>query len=1156
MKDFMVSGFKWLRFILLSYIVTSHPLFSSELSMNYNKSLQHGTLCKALDKDRGRLEKIRTKSRQKWSDLQSQKTSLELEKRQLSASIETMVKTQETETNEKLKSTNEKEITRHREQLTKVSLRYRQAEQKLQDAYSVYQRDQVEFQFVDKIYRTLNLYSKDAQTLYHLFMNQERIAHLDDSRFIPLIDAVAGVSRPDLALDVIKTDRRFKNYRKMTSVSRLLAGQIEAWKLVKNTLPDSDLRLEEFIQFNNPSQVQALTFTMDRKMIKPDDLRIIEHISDQTSLDIYKLVYSDISHIPMSFWKIIKSRSTGYWQPTKHILSALELNRSLGKLSFPEGYLFLTDIQNQYALDALSMILPVISEKSVQSGFFSKSRSMSSLQKLFFSVPQISHSGQLKFFTLYLDAIGESDIKNKANLQTIKFLGIPVEMIELIRSDIHWNTLEFAIDSVKKDLRLNPKKAVANIGLDQLTHVSGYQLNALKAYRDVAQLTPDLTSFSYISNEQKLRLFTQHLEKEELLSESALSEITSSFDADLFTILDSGQFRINADLYRKFRQIPWAIRPRVLKYIEQLMLINPKNLKKQIHLLSRVTHHHQITCLEKALDQGWDEAPDQDLLSVVNEYQEQFLLTFMASQSKDTSLEAWRLAKMYLPYIDSEENKYLAGSMLRHHKNPAKGFASINHLDPLIEKASALGVEDSLGLISLEILLGNRPELLEKEADVNVSESDFDMISHPGLKSAVLDHPKQQKIIGLMKNHTILQCPDSECPGLLTEEQVRDGQVCPVCQHSYCFQCRHRKHADLCNNFIGQGMKVRSRLFPGMANFRHGLSNVCYFNSAIKLLAQVAAHSTSFRSFLNPHESPLTPRPDEDDVHYDKRAQLQEALWNLIEQILRGDDERKDFLATYTHKVADRFLDVMRLERSLSFGGIKREQFDAHELLNPLLSLFDYEQSEFRFETLSLIEATAPKMKSSRQETQNFLSVSVEGQSDLQKALDFTWKPNWLKGENQYFYSDLGEYIDALKTIRPVNAPPVLLLQLNRFVYEADKSGKMTSAKLSHEIKVGQTIKIPVYDPKKPEKPAHMAEYKLLSAVHHSGSTDGGHYTSYTLDEDDSASGKCIFSLFGSGSKTQIYCHNDSTVSSCSGFSSGMKEINKGGYLFAYQRIK
>eukprot|EP00985_Skeletonema_marinoi_P021097 scaffold12780_cov145-Skeletonema_marinoi.AAC.7 len=172
--------------------------------------------------------------------------------------------------------------------------------------------------------------------------------------------------------------------------------------------------------------------------------------------------------------------------------------------------------------------------------------------------------------------------------------------------------------------------------------------------------------------------------------------------------------------------------------------------------------------------------------------------------------------------------------------------------------------------------------------------------------------------------------------------------------------------------------------------------------------------------------------------------------------------------------------------------------------------------SDYRLETLlpSIFRGTSAYVTkchecnghSERQETFMDLSipiVNVEAKCagddvDVQRCLDAYLQPELLVGDNQYYCSTCAKKADASRSLVLETIPPVLNIQLARYVFDMATFSKK---KLATKVKLPRTLTVPTKQADEDGNNDTTANYVLCAVQNHLGtSAHGGHYIADVLD--------------------------------------------------------
>ncbi|KAK6176967.1 hypothetical protein SNE40_015165 [Patella caerulea] len=184
-------------------------------------------------------------------------------------------------------------------------------------------------------------------------------------------------------------------------------------------------------------------------------------------------------------------------------------------------------------------------------------------------------------------------------------------------------------------------------------------------------------------------------------------------------------------------------------------------------------------------------------------------------------------------------------------------------------------------------------------------------------------------------------------------------------------------------------------------------------------------------------------------------------------------------------------------------------QQDAQEFSKLFLSLLEEAmskssqlniiQDQFRGQYNYVITCAKCKGESKTGSTFYELDLNIQGHRTLHQAIDNFLQEEVLEGENQYMCKYCLQKQDATRAIKLDTIPPVLNLQLLRFVFDK---------KTGHKKKLNSFIQFPecLDMSKYLGQPENTSLYYLKAVLIHSGpSAYSGHYTAHILSEDGSA---------------------------------------------------
>ena len=143
---------------------------------------------------------------------------------------------------------------------------------------------------------------------------------------------------------------------------------------------------------------------------------------------------------------------------------------------------------------------------------------------------------------------------------------------------------------------------------------------------------------------------------------------------------------------------------------------------------------------------------------------------------------------------------------------------------------------------------------------------------------------------------------------------------------------------------------------------------------------------------------------------------------------------------------------------------------------------------DFKFLALPIVEGREENQPSNSDNKAKRGSKSNNENVDVQQLLNLTLFPESLEGDNQYFCSVCNKKCNATRTPHFENLPPVLNLQLNRYIFNMES---YTKQKLTTKVCLPHVLEVPYLV--EGESTAKM--YVLVAVQNHLGnSAHGGHY--------------------------------------------------------------
>ncbi|XP_021949612.1 ubiquitin carboxyl-terminal hydrolase 48 [Folsomia candida] len=270
--------------------------------------------------------------------------------------------------------------------------------------------------------------------------------------------------------------------------------------------------------------------------------------------------------------------------------------------------------------------------------------------------------------------------------------------------------------------------------------------------------------------------------------------------------------------------------------------------------------------------------------------------------------------------------------------------------------------------------------------------------------------------------------------------------------------------------------------FAGLQN----LGATCYVNS----LLQLWFHNPILRPAIL-RWRPITPVVESYQPS-GPIAQLQ-AMFARLKMSKRSKIDPTEFVKSLQ-------LDTTEQQDAQEFSKLFMEvilkNLTAAEYVDPAIR--DAVASTFRGELQNETECTGCKNKTRRQESFNELELGVR--KDLNESLDDLLKEEILTLSEQYFCSVCDSKNDAIRRTKLLKLPPVLNLQLMRFVFDRETLRKK---KVTTSIQFPEVLDMTsrVTEEESSENKIDTLTYHLSAVLIHNGpSTSSGHYIAQIKD--------------------------------------------------------
>ncbi|KAK3916045.1 Ubiquitin carboxyl-terminal hydrolase 48 [Frankliniella fusca] len=272
--------------------------------------------------------------------------------------------------------------------------------------------------------------------------------------------------------------------------------------------------------------------------------------------------------------------------------------------------------------------------------------------------------------------------------------------------------------------------------------------------------------------------------------------------------------------------------------------------------------------------------------------------------------------------------------------------------------------------------------------------------------------------------------------------------------------------------------------FIGLKN----LGATCYVNS----LLQLWFHNLQFRKAIyewNPLEDPDEKQSianDESKFPVTHVGHLQVLFANLQFSVRRYIDP-----SDFVHSLG---LDVGQQQDAQEFSKLFISMLEDRLTHQTKPIVHDMISKNFRGEYLYVTKCSKCQQESRRPSTFYELDLNIQGHRTLGDSLAEFLHEEKLEGANRYHCAVCGDKQDATRCIRLHSLPPVLHLQLLRFVYDRSKGHKK---KLNSVIHFPETLDMSEYIGLPPGSKVYNVSAVLL---HMGSSAYSGHYIAHIKD--------------------------------------------------------
>ncbi|NRA45552.1 MAG: hypothetical protein HRU09_11410 [Oligoflexales bacterium] len=975
-----------------------------------------------------------------------------------------------------------------------------------------------------------------------------------------------SIREPQAALTAIELDSSLCQLEQINFLTSLSSEQVKAWKMTKIRGKEGEqISISELSHIQNPYQVRILNYLLERNSFRQTHLEDLKFINSRLLEEAYVFLMDHSEHAPEAFWEKISNIDRNWDRSPTFVIESMKLLKSRLNKIHPYLWDLMPNWNNQNSLQSLKALLAVDAIKETLSAWSLDDAEIADLDaqvhELLLQSLKANSREQMQAFQYYC-SLQSDDPFLKLEKQILTLLGFEPQMLEGINTSTKLGgliliTKQYSAFMRKKrpnDFETFPwEKVIKPFPFDRLNELNSNQLNAIEASVEKKKNIPSLNEFPYIDNQYKLEAFREALEVRKKLDPAVYESISSYLDVELFSLCLKHQTNPNDTmLFESFKRIPYRFRSFSKQILTDVFARkNPELNQTLLNLLTQTSSMSSIRMIKYLLDNGKEESLAEWVLKVDDETKFN-VVRICFEKFEDLPLSELSLL---LPQITNHDNLILLEAVIAKGLDLRESFEKVRFSTSLGEKINTLGLTHQYWTLQLDSLLKEVPDIIgDGERDENSQIEGLD----PQFEEFLQTYRESEKVRKLLNAGYLAFCKTTSCPGLTLASGDED-RYCSACDEAFCGRCGLHAHAGGCQEFSGNGHKVDSRQYPGAANFRKGLRNVCFFNSLMKLMTQLASTVPEFKEFLDPKidSEAFVKAGEHASTEYNgQRKKLKHALYRWIDHALRGCDLHDDNLAELSNEVMEPLGALLELEPGLISGVLNQDQLDSQEILSYLLSKLGFEFTDFAMKMDEETSLAEVNYTNHNQDLYSLLNVPIAGQNDLGQAVDKIWEPETLDQDNWYRHDD-GEKYETVKTRRLVSRPKLLFISQKRYVQEMGIFGReMILKKLTHSVKVSESLRIPRFDSENLSEPAEELEYELVALTLHKGSRiEAGHYIAYTVEPGPYTEESQRFGFISKKKEFpyQFVIHDDAKVKELTSMSAASNTADHEAYLLAYK---
>lgn len=935
----------------------------------------------------------------------------------------------------------------------------------------------------------------------------------------------------------IKKNLDLANLDRLSVFCDLNMEQVLSYEAVSSY--DADIDILSLSYVHSRHQVRSVELLVEANKMEDRHLRQVEKINSQESERLFKFAIDNNISLPDHMLDYFSSYGFMRREQVSQMLNIFQKVYELEHRLEPEIWDFVKSLVSDYSIRAFSYLL----DKGLFKQDLLKGNCSRENLCLFARIPaKILTSYHLSAYKYTVDVMLVDEDEHSWERKYLERSRYHPRFITHLRRPLDFKAMKFFIEQQSSVLRKKSEKGIFHIpkklSLQSLRKVNEHQLEALIFAAKSGSSKTNLINYQYIKNRAQLTLHIAASEGGVNLSPKIITLFASHFESNVASLFIREKNHIlDEESIKLLKTVTRTKQSLVLSTIERALKGNITDYSQFIKLAVRVNNTTQVEVVLLMLSEL--------VFDLLEDYLDGFSIRLQLNVLKDAiNTRDEDLILKVLKNIEFVKTKAMA-KLAKALILSGKDFSSLAQVyvsrESLLEKVKVLDIQKAFEKVVIDDLGSEYRESMH-DVVVDNKKIDHELSENPSLHQAFMSYDDPEKLAKVLVGQKKHLCKGKDCPNFVT---LSDSGYfkCPVCTMSKCYYCMSRSHKGTCADFEKRGGILESSDFTGLANFSSGLSNMCYYNSILKMLAKLIADVPSFRSFFDPQQRIVVQSMSETHDEYLRRVRVQEILWEIIQAIHAGVDIDDDGLAQKTLEFIEVFLAVLNDHEIVLDTVVGRDQHDAQRILNLLFSMLDFDKSALALHIKSVVTPNKMDPRILSQEVVDVLPVEVTSSKSAQAALDQAWESESLSGENQYYLDDEDKKVDALKIIHPVNAPDVLFLQLKRFGYNY-KGGLMRPHRITRKVTVSKYLKLLRYDPDDPLVLLEELTYERVSAVLHHGQTtiESGHYTSMTWEMKENQ-------------KEVLVCHNDRSVACRPSDSRSLADLHKKAYLLAYKLV-